>query len=88
MPDHFSSACWHARGEETRMLAEGMENENIRRTMVEIADQYDKLASSPRRRSADPQRPYPSIQGDVTAAAPTHAVVVVTTGKERGITTR
>ena len=44
MPKHFSSAYWRARGEETRTLAETMANEELQRTLLEIADEYDRLA--------------------------------------------
>jgi hypothetical protein len=44
MPTHFSSAYCRARGEETRTLAETMTNEKLRRTLLDVADEYDKLA--------------------------------------------
>jgi len=44
MPKHFSAAYWRARGEETRTLAETMASATLQRTLLEIADEYDKLA--------------------------------------------
>jgi len=44
MPVHFSSAYWRARGEETRTLAKTMTSETLQRTLLDIADEYDKLA--------------------------------------------
>jgi len=39
-PDH-----WHQRAEECRVLAEEMSNERTKKTMLRIADDYDKLAT-------------------------------------------
>ena len=45
MPKHFSSAYWRARGEQTRALAEQpMTDEKLQRSLLDIANEYDKLA--------------------------------------------
>jgi hypothetical protein len=56
---HFSSAYWRARGEETRALAEGLTDEPFKRSLLGIADEYDKLAEfteAQERKPADPKR--------------------------------
>jgi len=40
----FASVYWRARGEEVRTLADEMTNEKLQRTLLDIADEYDKLA--------------------------------------------
>jgi hypothetical protein len=44
MPKHFSSAYWRARSEQTRALAEPMTDEKLQRSLLDIANEYDKLA--------------------------------------------
>jgi len=46
MPKHFSSAYWRARGEQTRALAESMTDEKLQRSLLDIANEYDKLAEA------------------------------------------
>jgi hypothetical protein len=44
MPKHFSSAYWRARGEQIRALAEPMTDEKLQRSLLDMANEYDKLA--------------------------------------------
>jgi hypothetical protein len=62
MPTHFSSAYWRARGEETRTIGYEMTRDKLQRplldiaeTLLDIADEYDKLAefTEAQERSAD-----------------------------------
>lgn len=57
MPNHLSSAYWRSRGEETRILAEAMSNERLQRSLLEIAEQYDKLAEFTEQQERRPASP-------------------------------
>ena len=46
MPKHFSSAYWRTRSEQTRTIAEPMTDERLQRSLLDIANEYDKLAEA------------------------------------------
>jgi len=46
MPKHVSSGYWRTRGEQTRALAETVTDEKFLRSLLDIANEYDKLAEN------------------------------------------
>jgi hypothetical protein len=66
---HFNDPeYWHQRAEEARVLAERMSNERTKKMMRKVADDYDDLALSARRRVADaPTMPFAGA-GESTGA--------------------
>jgi hypothetical protein len=60
MPNQLSSAYWRSRGEETRTLAEALHNEHLQRSLLEIAEQYDKLAEFTEQQERRPPSPPPA----------------------------
>jgi hypothetical protein len=60
IPSHFSPAYRYARGEEARTLEEALTNEGLRRSLLEIADQYDALAEFAEAEELRPAAPEPA----------------------------
>ena len=49
----YPSLFWRARAEEARTRAEGMRDDDARRTMLMIADKYERLAERAAAREKD-----------------------------------